>query len=135
MNNYRQPNNGRYPSRRPDGCAPSVPPTTCGAVCPDNTGCGMPGAGMQGGCSCSVPDGCPPFIGGPIPGGPGPVIPPNSVQSGLSRGCMGDMKNFPIAMSYVPWQSFCNLNDPRKALSCGTLFQDLYLDFYGRRCN
>lgn len=132
MNNYRQPNNGRYNPRRPDGgmpCAGTAPDVT---VCPDNTGCGMPGAGMPG-CSCTAPEMCHPF-GGPVPGGPGPVIPSN-VKPAMSRGCMGDMKTFPIAMSYVPWQSFANLNEPQKALACGSLFQDLYLDFYGRRCN
>ena len=41
----------------------------------------------------------------------------------------------PLAMAYVPRQSFTNLNDAHTALTSGTLFSDLYLDFHGRRCN
>ena len=51
--------------------------------------------------------------------------------------CSFDKKytdNVPVAMAYVPWQSFENLNEPYNALECGTLFKDLYLCF-GRGCN
>ena len=61
---------------------------------------------------------------------PAPVRPPE-----ISPGCEGDMKAFPLAMAFVPVQSFVNLKSPRDALRCGTLFCDLYLDFYGRRCS
>ena len=59
----------------------------------------------------------------------------SQVISGASGSCAGDMKNFPLAMAYVPRQSFTNLNDAHTALTSGTLFSDLYLDFHGRRCN
>lgn len=46
-----------------------------------------------------------------------------------------DMFGFPLAMAYVPWQPWCNLYSTEQALNKGTLFQDLDLDFMGRRCN
>ena len=45
------------------------------------------------------------------------------------------LKNCPIAMAYVPWQSYGNLYPMQQALRIGTLFQELNLDFAGRRCN
>ena len=39
----------------------------------------------------------------------------------------------PLAMAYVPYQKFEELNEPAKALECGTLFQALYKPFYGQR--
>ena len=41
------------------------------------------------------------------------------------------LSGFPLAMAYVPYQSFEELNDPDKALECGTLFQALHMPFYG----
>ncbi|MBR6643352.1 MAG: spore coat associated protein CotJA [Lachnospiraceae bacterium] len=38
-------------------------------------------------------------------------------------------------MAYVPWQSYGNLCPMPQALRIGTLFQELNLDFAGRRCN
>lgn len=49
--------------------------------------------------------------------------------------CQRDMEGFALAMAYVPWQSFCNLRDEHEAFRDGTIFKDLDLDFYGRRCN
>ena len=46
-----------------------------------------------------------------------------------------DMPGFPLGMAYVPWQPWCNLYDTEQALWKGTLFQDLDLDFLGRRCS
>jgi len=58
----------------------------------------------------------------------------NCKTENINKECSGDMNNFPLAMAYVPWQSFENLNEPYNALECGTLFKDLYLCF-GRGCN
>lgn len=41
------------------------------------------------------------------------------------------LSGFPLAMAYVPYQSFEELNEPTKALECGTLFGALYMPFYG----
>lgn len=38
-----------------------------------------------------------------------------------------------LAMAYVPYQRFEDLNEPAQALECGTLFQALYMPFYGQR--
>ena len=45
------------------------------------------------------------------------------------------LSGLPIAMAYVPWQAYCNLYSQSQALRNGTLFQELDLDFAGRRCN
>lgn len=43
------------------------------------------------------------------------------------------MTGFPLAMAYVPYQAFDDLNEPEKALECGTLFRALYLPFSGQK--
>ncbi len=55
-----------------------------------------------------------------------PEMPGNTVSSNPLAG-------FPLGMAYVPYQSFEDLNEPAKALECGTLFKELYLPFYGQR--
>ena len=41
----------------------------------------------------------------------------------------------PIAMAYVPWQSYGNIYPLQQAMKNGTMFRELDLDFAGRRCN
>ena len=43
------------------------------------------------------------------------------------------MTGFPLAMAYVPYQHFDDLNEPCKALEQGTLFRALYMPFTGRK--
>ena len=38
-----------------------------------------------------------------------------------------------LAIAYVRWQNLCDVYDPEKALTQGTLFPDLDKPFYGRR--
>ena len=48
------------------------------------------------------------------------------------------LRGMPLAMAYVPWQTWCKTYDPQKGLSCGTIFPPLNLPFYGcipRGCN
>ena len=45
------------------------------------------------------------------------------------------LRDWPIAMAYVPWQSYGNLYAQPQALRNGTAFAELNLDFAGRRCN
>ncbi len=40
--------------------------------------------------------------------------------------------NKPLAMAYVPWQTWCNIYDAEKAFQYGTIFQELHLPFYGK---
>jgi len=41
------------------------------------------------------------------------------------------LTGFPLGMAYVPYQVFEDLNEPAKALECGTLFRALYMPFQG----
>ena len=43
------------------------------------------------------------------------------------------MTGFPLAMAYVPYQNFDDLNEPCKALEQGTLFRALYKPFSGQK--
>ncbi len=45
------------------------------------------------------------------------------------------LAGLPIAMAYVPWQSYGNIYSMQQALRNGTMFQELDLEFAGRRCN
>lgn len=48
-----------------------------------------------------------------------------------------DVKNvdsLPLAMAYVPWQTWGNLYKAEEALHQGTIFEELNLPFTGRRC-
>lgn len=69
----------------------------------------------------------------------------NNVQSGQDNNCnMSEssacrpeptLLEFPIGMAYVPIQQWRRLYDICAAFRNGTLFQELNLDFLGRRCN
>ena len=45
------------------------------------------------------------------------------------------LSGMPLAMAYVPWQSYGNIYQLSQALHNGTMFAELNLDFAGRRCN
>lgn len=48
--------------------------------------------------------------------------------------CRSDpLASYPIAMAYVPWQSFHKLYDFHEGLSRGTIFPELDKPFCGRR--
>lgn len=49
--------------------------------------------------------------------------------------CEEDMPGKALAMAYVPWQSFRKLYEICEGFSNGTIFQELNLDFCGRRCS
>ena len=55
-----------------------------------------------------------------------PPLPESTVSS-------NPMTGFPLAMAYVPYQHFDDLNEPCKALEQGTLFRALYKPFNGRK--
>lgn len=42
------------------------------------------------------------------------------------------LKQKPIAMAYVPWQSFKDIYEPAMALMKGTIFKELDLPFTGK---
>ena len=67
----------------------------------------------------------------------------NAVAGGIIVGGCADagcnmettLRDYPIAMAYVPWQDYGNIYPLQQALRNGTMFQELNLDFAGRRCN
>lgn len=71
----------------------------------------------------------------------------SSAQNGQDNNCNCNMPEssacrpeptlceFPIGMAYVPIQQWRRLYDICAAFRNGTLFQELNLDFLGRRCN
>lgn len=69
----------------------------------------------SGGCSCQNP------------GGNSGINPP------CHAGFPDNPEEFPIGMSYVPWQVFRNLYAPEKGLCEGTIFADLNQVFCGKR--
>lgn len=54
----------------------------------------------------------------------------NSINCNSSR-C--ERKNMPIAMAYVPWQEFRNLDNFKNGYNAGTIFKDLNKPFMGGR--
>lgn len=42
------------------------------------------------------------------------------------------LSGMPVAMAYVPWQTWQNIYDARKGFQCGTIFQDLNKPFRGK---
>lgn len=59
------------------------------------------------------------------------------IIGGGSQGCDKEtvLSGLPIAMAYVPWQSYGNIYPLQQALQNGTMFRELDLEFAGRRCN
>ncbi len=53
-------------------------------------------------------------------------------QTKNSESFMNDnLNDMPLAMAYVPWQTWGNLYEPCEALSQGTIFKELNLKFCG----
>ena len=71
-----------------------------------------------------------PMAGGMIPVKAEPAVMPEMPPSTVSS---NPLTGFPLAMAYVPYQSFEELHEPARALECGTLFKELYLPFYGQK--
>lgn len=49
--------------------------------------------------------------------------------------CEEDMPGKALAMAYVPWQTWRKLYEVCEGFKAGTIFKELDLEFYGRRCN
>lgn len=134
MNPNRQ--NGCYTPAGAGGPRPMgrtanvVTNTSCGA---NSCGCGNMGAsscGNGGTTSCgnnttaSAGNGC---------GASSGIVTGGCQTMGCNRETA--LSGMPIAMAYVPWQSYGSLYSLPQALQNGTLFGELNLDFAGRRCN
>lgn len=61
----------------------------------------------------------------------------NGENCGCASGCDSCINGYPLAMAYVPCQSFEDLYSEEEALCNGTIFKNLNLAFTGRRvkCN
>ena len=57
-----------------------------------------------------------------------------SMNEGVGRSA-GSLSQMPLslAMAYVPFQEFRDLNEPEQALMAGSLFRELDKPFYGQR--
>lgn len=55
----------------------------------------------------------------------------NDVKSHVDAGTCDEVDTCPLAMAYVPWQTWRQIYDPQVALSRGTIFQELDLPFLG----
>lgn len=42
------------------------------------------------------------------------------------------LEDMPLAMAYVPWQTWDNIYDTEKGFQCGTIFQEMNLPFLGK---
>ena len=63
----------------------------------------------------------------------GGVIVGGCAEAGCNKETV--LAGMPIAMAYVPWQSYGNIYPLQQAIQHGTMFRELNLDFAGRRCN
>ena len=59
--------------------------------------------------------------------------PPFTDGSDLPPSNLPPLTDLSLGMAYVPYQRFEDLNEPAKALECGTLFRALYMPFYGQK--
>ena len=152
MNNYR--NYGSYGNRRytgtTDDCSCKNQETMLGTDC----GCKKPEVKPSMDCDCKKPE----VMGGMDCGCKKPEVKPGmdcdckkeekkeqhcgceveSMYREMKKNglcCEEDMPGKTLAMAYVPWQSWRNLYAVCEGFSTGTIFKELDLEFYGRRCN
>lgn len=60
----------------------------------------------------------------------------NYCECNMPDRCMLDtLRDFPIAMAYVPWQEWRDLYDLEEGFKAGTIFKELDKPFMGRRCS
>lgn len=52
-------------------------------------------------------------------------------QNGANRSCSPD--GCPVAMAYVPWQTWKDIYEPCRAFATGTIFAELDKPFLGMR--
>lgn len=63
------------------------------------------------------------------------AMPYNNYRQTQSQASMFNrtaLEDLPLAMAYVPWQTWRNVCDAEQGLSCGTIFQELNMPFTGK---
>ena len=121
MNNRTRQGNMQYNRMNRDncGCNNNARPV-------DNCGCNTPARPVDN-CGCNTPT--------PVPAnncGCDHEHHHHHHESG-TEGCNASrydqLSGMALAMSYVPWQTFCQMYDLEEALCQGTIFKELDLDF------
>lgn len=60
------------------------------------------------------------------------AMPYNNYRQSVIRTAVRDtFEDMPLAMAYVPWQTWQNIYDAEKGFCNGTIFQELNLPFEG----
>jgi len=139
MNNYR--NYGNYGNRRYSGgmdmCGYKKEEVMQGADC----GCKKPEVKPGTDCGCKKPEVKPGMDCGCMKEDKkedscGCAVESMYRDRKMNGGCCEeDMPGKALAMAYVPWQSWRKLYEVCEGFSTGTIFKELDLEFYGRRCN
>ena len=128
MNNRSRQGNMQYNrmNRNNCGCDNNVRPV-------DNCGCNTPARPVDN-CGCNTParpvDNC---------GCNHDHHDHHHEHSHGTEGCNASrydqLSGMALAMSYVPWQTFCKLYEVEEALCQGTIFKELDLDFMRGCCS
>ena len=120
MNNRSRQGNMQYNrmNRNNCGCDNNVRPV-------DNCGCNTPARPADNcGCDHHTPTGC---------------IDHDHHHDHGTEGCNASrydqLSGMALAMSYVPWQTFCKLYEVEEARCQGTIFKELDLDFMRGCCS
>ncbi len=123
MNNYRNYGNygncgnRRMPGCQDNGCGKPMAKPDCDNKCPEvKPDCD---------CKCSATKG---------EGNCGVESMYHEMKKNEACG-YDDMQGKALAMAYVPWQTWRKLYEICEGFSKGTIFKELDLDFYGRRCS
>lgn len=56
---------------------------------------------------------------------------PGTPCSACTEGRYDELSEMPLAMAYVPWQTWCNLYEAEKGFCRGTIFEELDKPFKG----
>ena len=128
--NYGNCGNRRMPGYQDNGCCKPMGKQECDNKCPEvkpacDCKCQEVKPMSDCDCKCSAGKGAE---------GCGVESMYREMKKNEVCGC-NDMPGKALAMAYVPWQSWKNLYEICEGFSKGTIFKELDLDFYGRRCS
>ena len=132
MNNRTRQGNMQYNRMNRDNCGCNTPRTTdnCGCnnnVRPvDNCGCNTPTPVPTDNCGCDHEHHHHHHTNGGID---------HSGTAGCNASRYDQLSGMALAMSYVPWQTFCKLYEVEEARCQGTIFKELDLDFMRGCCS
>ena len=116
-------------------------PSGCNATpVPAVSGCNMTPQPVSSCCNAAPVPAAPCCSAAPVPaasccndGAVGAVIVGGCADTACNKETT--LRDFPVAMAYVPWQDYGNIYALPQALKNGTIFRELDLDFAERRCN